>query len=67
MLGVVLTLALVNHGAPRGVLVLTALFVLVESGFTVVAFAHLADVTEHVDEAREPRLASIRCCWAWDN
>jgi MFS family permease len=52
MLGVVLTLALVNHGAPRWVLVLTGLFVLVESGFTVVAFAHLADLTEHMDEAR---------------
>jgi MFS family permease len=52
MLGVVFTLALVNHGAPRAVLVLTGLFVLVESGFTVVAFAHLADLTEHMDEAR---------------
>ncbi len=52
MLGVVLTLSLVNHGAPRQLLVLTGLFVLVESGFTVVAFAHLADVTEYVDEAR---------------
>ena len=52
MLGVVATLAWVNHGAPRAVLVLTGLFVLVESGFTVVAFAHLADLTEHMDEAR---------------
>ena len=52
MLGVVATLTFVNHGAPAALVVLAALFVLVESGYTPVAFAHLADATVMVDPSR---------------
>ena len=46
MLLVVLSLALVNHGASHWVLAVGAAGVLVESGFTPAGFAHLADVTD---------------------
>ncbi len=52
MLGVVATLAWVNHGAPRVALALAAAFILVESGFTPAAFAHLADLTERMNASR---------------
>ena len=52
MLGVVATLTFVNHGAPAALVALAALFVLVESGYTPVAFAHLADATVTVDPSR---------------
>ena len=52
MLAVVATLTFVNHGAPAALMVLAALFVLVESGYTPVAFAHLADATVSVDPSR---------------
>ncbi len=52
MLGVVTTLGIVNHGAPVAVVVLAAVFVLVESGYTPAAFAHLADLTAELDSAR---------------
>lgn len=46
MLMVVVALTLVNHGAPRMVLGLAIAGVLVESGFTPAAFAHMADITD---------------------
>ena len=52
LLAVVATLALVNHGAPDVLVALAALFVLVESGYTPVAFAHLADATVTLDPSR---------------
>ena len=52
MLGVVLALAMVNHGAPRALLAVAALLVLVESGYTPAAFSHLADLTQHLDPTR---------------
>ena len=52
LLAVVGTLALVNHGAPAALVALAALFVLVESGYTPVAFAHLADATVTLDPSR---------------
>ena len=52
LLAVVATLALVNHGAPAVLVALAALFVLVESGYTPVAFAHLADATVTLDPSR---------------
>ncbi len=52
MLGVVATLAFLNHGAPVALLALAAFFVLVESGYTPAAFAHLADATVTVDPSR---------------
>lgn len=52
MLGVVTTLTFVNHGAPVSVMVLGGAFVMVESGFTPAAFAHLADLTEGLDASR---------------
>ena len=45
-------LAFVNHGAPTALVALAAFFVLVESGYTPVAFAHLADATVTVDPSR---------------
>jgi len=52
MLGVVSFLALRNHGAGRWALGLAMVCVLVESGFTPAAFAHLADATEVHDGSR---------------
>lgn len=52
MFGVVLTLFAVNHGAPTALLALTIAFILIESGFTPVALAHLADLTEGHDASR---------------
>ena len=46
MLAVVVSLALVNHGASRVLLGVAALGILVESGFTPAAFAHIADLTD---------------------
>jgi MFS family permease len=52
MLGVVASLAWVNHGGPTVVLWLAALLVCVEAGFTPAAFAHLAELTVPVDASR---------------
>lgn len=52
MLGVVVTLAFANHGAPHAVFVVAVLAVLVESGFTPAAFAHLADLTDARETSR---------------
>jgi MFS family permease len=52
MLGVVATLAWINHGAPRLALALASAFIFVESGFAPAAFAHLADLTERLDASR---------------
>ncbi len=52
MFGVVFTLFAVNHGAPPALLALTIAFILIESGFTPVALAHLADITELHDTSR---------------
>lgn len=52
MLGVVATLGLVNHGAGQWALGLATAFVLIESGFTPAALAHLADVTGAHDASR---------------
>lgn len=52
MLGVVATLAAANHGAPRLVLGAAAVCILIESGFTPAAFAHLADITRRLDTSR---------------
>ena len=52
MLGVVVSLAWVNHGGPRWLLIVAAIAVLVESGFTPAAFAHLADLTDEYAESR---------------
>ncbi|HVT40298.1 MAG TPA: MFS transporter [Gemmatimonadaceae bacterium] len=46
MLMVVGSLALVNHGTSHAMLAVTVLGVLVESGFTPAAFAHMADLTD---------------------
>ncbi|MGH7712696.1 MAG: MFS transporter, partial [Gemmatimonadaceae bacterium] len=52
MLLVVVSLALVNHGAPRIVLAVGVLGILIESGFAPAAFAYLADVTDSITDAR---------------
>jgi MFS family permease len=52
MLGVTVTLGLVNHGAPTALLILTALLVIVESGYTPAAFSELADLSEPLAESR---------------
>ncbi|MEO6526425.1 MAG: MFS transporter [Gemmatimonadaceae bacterium] len=52
MLGVVVSLAMVNHGGPWWILALAAIAVIVESGFTPAAFAHLADLTDAHAESR---------------
>ncbi len=52
MLGVVGALTLVNHGAPGWLLAVAVVAILLESGFTPAAFAHLADLTEGLDDAR---------------
>lgn len=46
MMAVVVTLWLVNHGASRALLIVGVLAVMVESGFTPAAFAHLSDLTD---------------------
>lgn len=52
MIGVVSALAVVNHGGPGLFLWLGVAFVLVESGFTPAAFAHLAELTSPLDATR---------------
>jgi len=52
MLAVVVSLAAVNHGGPRWLLIVAAVAVLMESGFTPAAFAHLADLTDAHAESR---------------
>ena len=52
MLAVVASLAVVNHGGQWWFLVVAAAAVLVESGFTPAAFAHLADITDAHEESR---------------
>lgn len=52
MLVVVMSLTLVNFGAPKWVLVMAGLAVMIESGFTPAAFAHLADLTDARESAR---------------
>ncbi|MEX2152719.1 MAG: MFS transporter [Gemmatimonadaceae bacterium] len=52
MLTVVIALALVNHGVTHWLLALGMVGVLVESGFTPAAFAHMADITDVGDASR---------------
>lgn len=52
MIGVTVCLALANRGAAWPVLAAAAFFVLIEAGFTPAAFAHLADLSEPLDDAR---------------
>jgi MFS family permease len=52
MLTVVVALTLVNHGASRAVLAVGIAGVLVESGFTPAAFAHMADLTDAHPDVR---------------
>ena len=52
MLVVVASLTLVNQGAPKWVLAVAAMAVMVESGFTPAAFAHLADLTDTHESSR---------------
>jgi MFS family permease len=52
MLGVVASLAWLNHGGPSFVLWLAVILVLVEAGFSPAAFAHLAELTVPVDASR---------------
>lgn len=52
MLGVAVALSLANHGAGRWTLGLATAFVLVESGFTPAALAHLAEITQRHDASR---------------
>lgn len=52
MLGVVASLAWLNHGGPGFVIWLAVVLVFVEAGFTPAAFAHLAELTAPVDASR---------------
>lgn len=52
MLIVTGSLAFVNHGAPHVMLGIAVLGVLVESGFTPAAFAHMADLTDARESSR---------------
>ena len=52
MVGVVASLAWLNHGGPRFVLGIVILMVLIEAGFTPAAFAHLAELTRPLDASR---------------
>jgi MFS family permease len=52
MLGVVATLAAVNHGASPALLSIAMFCILAESGFTPAALSHLADLTRHHDASR---------------
>lgn len=52
MVGVVASLTTYNHGGSAWFLGVAAVCVLVESGFTPAALAHLADMTERHDETR---------------
>jgi predicted MFS family arabinose efflux permease len=52
MLGVVASLTAVNHGGHNLFLWAGVVFVLVESGFTPAAFAHLAELTRPLDATR---------------
>jgi len=52
MLVVVASLTLVNQGASKWILVVAAMAVMVESGFTPAAFAHLADLTDAHESSR---------------
>ena len=52
MMGVVASLAWLNHGGPQFVVWIAIALVLVEAGFTPAAFAHLAELTVPVDASR---------------
>lgn len=52
MFGIAVSLTLANHGAGAWAIALAALLVLVESGFTPAALAHLADLTRRHDTSR---------------
>ncbi|MFV1980236.1 MAG: MFS transporter [Rhodothermia bacterium] len=52
MIGVVAALTAVNHGGHNLFLWVGVVFVLVESGFTPAAFAHLAELTRPLDATR---------------
>jgi len=52
MLVVVASLTLVNQGASKWILIVAAMAVMVESGFTPAAFAHLADLTDAHESSR---------------
>ncbi len=52
MLAVVASLGFLNHGGSRWLLIIAAAAVIVESGFTPAAFAHLADITDTRDQSR---------------
>ncbi len=52
MMGVTLCLTLVNHGASPLFLFLAVALVAVEAAFAPAAFAHLADLSEPLDESR---------------
>jgi Major Facilitator Superfamily len=56
MLGVTSLLALVNHGASRILLLPAGACIMVESGFTVLAFAHLADLSTSATRSRAASL-----------
>ena len=52
MLAVVASLGVVNHGGSHWVLAIAAVSVMIESGFTPAAFAHLADITDARERSR---------------
>jgi MFS family permease len=52
MLGVVASLAWLNHGGPQFVIWIAVVLVLVEAGFTPAALAHLAELTVPVNASR---------------
>lgn len=52
MLTVVVALTLVNHGMSRALLAVGIAGVLIESGFTPAAFAHMADLTDALRDVR---------------
>jgi MFS family permease len=52
MITVVVALTMVNQGASRAVLAVGIAGVLVESGFTPAAFAHMADITDAQQDVR---------------
>lgn len=52
MVGLTLALFLANHGPDPVALPLGVVAMLVAAGFTPAAFAHLADITEHLDGSR---------------
>ncbi len=52
MLGLTAAVFLANHGPDRFALPIAVVAMLVAAGFTPSAFAHLADMTEHMDVSR---------------